>query len=401
MAGKGDDVTVPAATRHAILGGMGNLGRQLQKTLLEQGKYVLVIDRPPRRPNDGRKTEQWLSEMRRQYGISGNGDDCGAGDEEAGSIISYEPFMLGLDCPIELAKILHSANIETVYSLVTPDVQHGTVADFEATNVTGIRDLVDACRMAGIQKLIFASSMAVTNHFRDSINENENEPLPPMDSYETSYDRTKRLGEEIVLNASSSSSSSTLYPGVLPISTVALRLGAILIAHSDYALRQSFLDGNKTGIIKAIDSKPIDYIAGSDIAVAMSKVDEKLSTPSTASLIDGKVLYCTKPRDAELVTSRQISEYVASKMGWEVQLIPAQILSVVKFVFYLRHIAGTFFRSPETEPGMPRYKFLQIPDYQQTFDNSLIHKVLDWQPELTVWQALDRIIEDFKLEQAK
>mmetsp|Transcript_940 Transcript_940/g.2062 ORF Transcript_940/g.2062 Transcript_940/m.2062 type:complete len:113 (+) Transcript_940:468-806(+) len=112
--------------------------------------------------------------------------------------------------------------------------------------------------------------MAVTNHFKDTIKEDENAPLPPMDSYETSFDRTKRLGEEIVFNASSSSSSfvvivrlrSPKYPGVLPLAIVALRLGTILMSHNDYALRQFFLDGSRTGTIRTVYTKPIDYISG-------------------------------------------------------------------------------------------------------------------------------------------
>jgi len=47
------------------------------------------------------------------------------------------------------------------------------------------------------------------------------------------------------------------------------------------------------------------------------------------------------------------------------------------------------------------YKFLQVVDYEQTLDNSLIRKVLEWEPELTIWETLDRIIDDFKLEQAE
>jgi len=89
-----------------------------------------------------------LSKTQRQY----DDDDDGDGSE---SVISFEPFTLGQDCPIKLARFLHSTNTETVYSLATPDVQHETVSDFELTNVTGIQDLVGSCKMAGIQKVKF------------------------------------------------------------------------------------------------------------------------------------------------------------------------------------------------------------------------------------------------------
>lgn len=369
-----------AAGRHVILGGMGNLGLHLQKILAGQGKYVVVLDRPIK---NNPLAERRLAQVQRRYG-----EDT----------VSYRPFTLGYDSADDLAKILHEHNAETVYSVVTPDVQHGTVSDFERTNVTGIHDLVDACRRAAVPKLVYASSMAVTNHFTDSINEDEGVPLPPIDSYETCYDRTKRLGEDIVLGASSSSSDHDGHQ----LATVALRLGAILCSYNGYSLRQCFQDGSRKGTIMTTNTKPFDFIAGSDIASAMSKADEKLSSTSTASTIDGKALYCTKARDADTdttMTARRIAEYIAMKMGWTVQVVPSQVLTAVQHLAHLQHLVATPFRTPGTEPGMPMYKFLQIINYQQTFDNSLIHRSLDWKPELTVWEALDVIIEDFERDQ--
>ena len=105
--------------KHVIVGGLGNLGRHLQRALLANGCAVRVLDRPS--PSNNK-----------------------AGEHESVECI---PFTLGWDDSRDLCKALEGA--ETVYSVVTPDVQHGTAQDFYRTNQLGMQHLVKACKSAG------------------------------------------------------------------------------------------------------------------------------------------------------------------------------------------------------------------------------------------------------------
>lgn len=350
-------------SKQVILGGFGNLGRQLQRKLVEQGKSVIVLDRP--NPNADRL-------------LNKDGD------------VSFQPFRLGYDSVDDLQAILKHRNVETVYSLVTPDVQHGTAADFETTNVKGVEQLLNSCEAVGVPKLVFASSLAVTNHFTDSINEDESVPLPPIESYVTSYDRTKRQGEDLVRAASSEN-----------FVTVALRLGGILGSQTDYSLRQLFTDGPAKGTVYTVPCKPLDFIAGANVASAMIRADEVLSSSSSSSNIAGQALFCTKAlgEEEDVTTATEIAQYVGQNMGWEVQVIPSAIAAAIRRGAHIQHIATSPFRNKETEPGMPFYMYLDIANYQQTFSNAKLHQALHWKPTLTVWQVLDQVMEDYKHQQ--
>lgn len=160
-------------SKHVIVGGLGNLGRHLQRVLLEQGHAVKVVDLPTSASVvQSRLVHPSVEYVPYQLGWMNN-NNAGTSQEQHSALV----------------EALHQ--VETVHSVVTPDVQTGTVREFDVTNRLGLQHLVTACLLAGVQKLVCASSLAVTNHLQPSVNQTEDDPLPPMESYTSSSDRTK------------------------------------------------------------------------------------------------------------------------------------------------------------------------------------------------------------------
>jgi nucleoside-diphosphate-sugar epimerase len=336
--------------KHIVIGGLGNLGRHLQRALLENGCAVRVLDRP-------------------------------ATISKAGEHKSVEriPFTLGWDDPQELCKALEGA--ETVYSVVTPDVQYGTAQDFYRTNQLGMKHLVQACKSAGVPKLVYASSLAVTNHFVSSRNQSEDDPLPPIESYVTSYDKTKRIGEETVLAAHDGNN----------LHTCSLRLGAILASHTDYMLRKPFAQGEQSGRIITVNMQPIDAISARDISRALWSANDKLTTEKA---IQGQALFVTKSRNETVPSGTEVSQLLGALMQWQVQVMPPWLVSAVRAGTWLQHTVTAPFQTEEM--GMPPHLYLDITKYEQTFDNTRARTVLDFTPEDSWQDAVERIVRDYK-----
>jgi nucleoside-diphosphate-sugar epimerase len=348
---------VVSAGRHVIVGGLGNVGRHLQKTLLEQGRAIVVLDRQP----------------------SSSASLLSAPPLFAHKSVEFCPFTLGTDDTLSLVSALKDADV--VYSVVTPDVEFGTKKDFHQTNVIGIKNLIEACRTAGVPKLVYASSLAVTNHFLPSINANESDALPSMDSYLTSYDLTKRQGEDMVLAANDGNN----------FKTCALRLGGVLASVQDYYLRRNYEMGESTGIVYTVPCERIDTIAAKDVATALSRASDSLDrNPSLA----GKALFVTKSKNEHAPTATDIARLLVELNQWKLQVIPSFVYSCIRRAVQLQYNMSLPFRQTDKLPGIPPHMYMQVPLYEQTFDNSLARKTLQWAPEWSWEETLESIVND-------
>jgi hypothetical protein len=52
--------------------------------------------------------------------------------------------------------------------------------------------------------------------------------------------------------------------------------------------------------------------------------------------------------------------------------------------------------TPESQPALPFYLVLEIPKYESPFDNSLVRKLLDYQPEESSEDALEWIALEYR-----
>lgn len=147
-----------------VTGGGGFIGRCVVKQLLERGHSVRVFAR-------GAYPEIESSGARM---IRGDVQDADA---------------------VEAA----CAGQEVVFHVAAQAGVWGSFANFHGPNVTGTGNIVDACRLKGVSRLVFTSSPSVI--FDNRAHRNADESLPYPDSFENAYSHTKALAERMVLDA--------------------------------------------------------------------------------------------------------------------------------------------------------------------------------------------------------
>jgi nucleoside-diphosphate-sugar epimerase len=79
----------------------------------------------------------------------------------------------------------------------------GKYEDYHATNVTGTKNALQACRELSIRNFVFTSSPSVVFDGKDS--EGQNESLPYPRKYYAWYPKTKAIAEELVMAANDAS----------------------------------------------------------------------------------------------------------------------------------------------------------------------------------------------------
>lgn len=84
----------------------------------------------------------------------------------------------------------------------------GAYEDFFATNVLGTRNIISACRAAGVQNLVFTSSPSVIHDGTDLVGVDESYPYPKH--FDGVYPQTKAQAEQEVLAASNGTTLKTV-----------------------------------------------------------------------------------------------------------------------------------------------------------------------------------------------
>lgn len=83
----------------------------------------------------------------------------------------------------------------------------GDYADYYRTNFLGTVNVVEACRAAGVPRLVYTSSPSVVFHGGDMENASESVPYPAH--FEAAYPETKSMAERYVLRANGVALSTT------------------------------------------------------------------------------------------------------------------------------------------------------------------------------------------------
>lgn len=90
------------------------------------------------------------------------------------------------------------AGCDTVFHVASKAGIFGPEEEFFLTNVVGTRNVLDACKNAGVSTMVYTSTPSVI-YSRDIKVENIQEDVPYPREYEGAYARTKALAEELVL----------------------------------------------------------------------------------------------------------------------------------------------------------------------------------------------------------
>jgi nucleoside-diphosphate-sugar epimerase len=93
------------------------------------------------------------------------------------------------------------SNIDVVFHTAAYPRIWGRREDFYAINVDGTRNVIKACLIAGVQKLIFTSSPSVIYGNSSLEGVDETTPYPDEENYLCDYPRTKAISERLVIEA--------------------------------------------------------------------------------------------------------------------------------------------------------------------------------------------------------
>ncbi len=92
-----------------------------------------------------------------------------------------------------------AVGVDVVFHAAAKAGGWGDPLEFEAINVGGTRNVVAACRAAGVGRLVYTSSPSVVHAHRDICGEDES--LPYAETFTADYPRTKAAAERVVVAA--------------------------------------------------------------------------------------------------------------------------------------------------------------------------------------------------------
>jgi dihydroflavonol-4-reductase len=149
-----------------VTGGTGFVGANVVRMLIQRGTEVRALVRPR---SDTRNLDQLDVEL-----VAGDLRDRG----------SLEAALEGCDTVYHVAAM---------YALWAPNPQ-----EIYASNVTGTVNLLEAAGQAGVEKIVYTSSVATIGLPKDGAPGTEEVPLPPEDLV-SDYKRSKYFAEQEVL----------------------------------------------------------------------------------------------------------------------------------------------------------------------------------------------------------
>ncbi|NJL92713.1 MAG: NAD-dependent epimerase/dehydratase family protein [Anaerolineae bacterium] len=147
-----------------VTGGTGFLGRNMLPLLLQAGYAVRVITRQP-------EAYPWLGPL--------------PVDIFQGDITDLPTVQRATE---GARYVIHAAGLWRFW---------GRAADFEAANTLGTHNVLEAARQAGVEKLVYVSTIAVAGYPREPILIDETCPPQPVDAYQ----RSKLAAEQLLLAA--------------------------------------------------------------------------------------------------------------------------------------------------------------------------------------------------------
>jgi nucleoside-diphosphate-sugar epimerase len=248
----------------------------------------------------------------------------------------------------------------------------GSYDDFYQANVTGTANVLAACRINKIGKLVYTSSPSVV--FDGSDVEGGDESLPYPSRYEAHYPKTKALAEQMVLAANSAE-----------LATVALR-PHLIWGPGDNHLMPRIVAKGLAGKLRRIGDRPnlVDTVYVDNAARAHLRAADRLAPGSPPA---GRAYFISNGQPIPLwemvnrilaanhipPVTRNISPKLAYTIG-----------CICEGLWGLLHLAG--------EPPMTRFVAHELAS-AHWFDISAAHRDFGYQPEVSIDEGLMRLRE--------
>lgn len=272
------------------------------------------------------------------------------------------------------ADILKNAcrNCDVVFHAAAMLPLGGRYADFFAVNVLGTRNVIAACRAAGVGRLVYTSTPSVVFTGRDMEGANESTPYPPQ--HHDNYAATKTLAERDVLAASD-----------FNLHTVALRPHLIWGPRDPNIVPRLLVRGRKRqlrrigGVNKPIDSSYIDNVADAHLLAADTIGPGSLATGRAYFISNGEPMPLWDLVDGILAAGDvpPVKGNIPFPIAWSAGVF-------FELLFGLLRLRAT--------PPMTRFLAREL-STSHWFDISAARRDLGYDPKITINDGLKRLRE--------
>lgn len=260
--------------------------------------------------------------------------------------------------------------MEAVFHVAAKVGIWGKHSDFYKTNVLGTENVINACKMQGVRKLIFTSSASVVfdcSHL-EGVDESLNYPEKPV----SSYTATKAEAEQLVLLANSDS-----------LKTISLR-PHLVWGPGDTQLIPGILQRAKAGKLRKpgrkdflIDTTYIDNFIDAQL-LALKALDYNQDCCGKAFFItNGQPIMVWDFINAIIQSDGlpAVQKTIPKNLG----LLVAWMLENIHLIFHLK-----------SEPFITRFAIHELCTHHW-FDISAAKKMLGYSPKISLTEGLKRL----------
>ena len=319
-----------------VTGATGFLGKYVVKELVEHGYQVRAFGRNSK---VGRSLEN-------------------------SSVSFFQGDLTKADDVLEACKgmdlVVHAGALSTVW---------GPWEDFYQANVLGTKYVLEACRQAGIQRLVYVSSPSIYAAPKDQLGIKESDA--PEENNLNNYIRSKLASEKLFKD----------YPDV---PSIILRPRGLFGIGDTSILPRVINLSQKIGIPLIGDGRQLmDMTCVENVALAIRLAIE---TPKAK----GEVYNIT---NGEPRTFRDLLEESLTGLGYPIKYrkLPAALLSGIasclEFLYKTFNLKG--------EPALTRYTYYLL-RYSQTLDISKAERELGYHPKISISEGIEQYVQDYR-----
>ena len=319
-----------------VTGATGFLGKYVVEELVEHGYKVRAFGR---NSNIGRSLEN--TSVSFFQGDLTNADDV-------------------TEACKEMNLVVHAGALSTVW---------GPWEDFYRANVLGTKYVLEACRQAGIQRLVYVSSPSIYAAPKDQLGIKESDA--PEENNLNNYIRSKLASEKLFKD----------YPDV---PSIILRPRGLFGIGDTSILPRVINLSQKIGIPLIGDGRQLmDMTCVENVALAIRLA---LEVPEAK----GEVYNIT---NGEPRAFRDLLEESLTGLGYPIKYrkIPASLLagiaSSLEFLYKFLNLKG--------EPPLTRYTYYLL-RYSQTLDISKAMRELGYRPKISISEGIEQYVQDYR-----
>ena len=283
---------------------------------------------------------------------------------ENSSVSFFQGDLTKADDMLEACKgmdlVVHAGALSTVW---------GPWEDFYQANVLGTKYVLEACRQAGIQRLVYVSSPSIYAAPKDQLGIKESDA--PEENNLNNYIRSKLASEKLFKD----------YPDV---PSIILRPRGLFGIGDTSILPRVINLSQKIGIPLIGDGRQLmDMTCVENVALAIRLAIE-------APEAKGEVYNIT---NGEPRAFRDLLEESLTGLGYPIKYrnLPAALLSGIasclEFLYKTFNLKG--------EPALTRYTYYLL-RYSQTLDISKAERELGYHPKISISEGIEQYVQEYR-----